>query len=94
MTEPMSIEELTAIADKVDEFRNSHKEEVAEVRVMEREVGASLMAKLCMKQPMGILMAEELVALSRYMFWLGYYTKATRVEVPEEIKKAFNGGPQ
>lgn len=86
------VKALEVLAIEMDKFKEEHKEEAEEVYTIMVEAGATLCAALTSKNPTLFLMADDLVDMTRIMFWLGYYTKATRTEVPEVFKSVLNGG--
>lgn len=88
------VKELLEVANKMDKFKEEHREEAAEVHMIMADAGATLCAGLTAKNPTLLLMASELASMNTVMFWLGYFTKATRVEVPEVYKAAMSGGPK
>ena len=92
--EGMTTEELVELATKLDQYRTDNSQEAEEAKGPEARVGSSLLAMITMKNPLAMTMSEELVSLAKFMFWLGYYSKATRIEVPEVYKNGFSGDPE
>lgn len=83
--------EVIKLVRESRDYAKSHEEERNEIDPIIKAVGSVLLAKASSKEPRIMLAIDELVPLSYVMFWIGYYIRAIKYEVPEAFKKGMEG---